>query len=73
MVITVNDPQVPKNMLWATKIAVPIFREIAERVLLYERTKPDKRAYKVEPGGKITSYEINKNFLFTNGLEENKK
>jgi cell division protein FtsI/penicillin-binding protein 2 len=73
LVITVNDPQVPKNMLWATKIAVPIFREIAERVLLYERTKPDKRAYKVEPGGKITSYEINKNFLFTNGLEENKK
>ena len=73
LVVTVDEPKVPKNMLWASKIAVPLFRELAERVLLYERTAPDKREYRVEPGGEITYTEINKDFVLTNGLQQKKK
>ncbi|WP_456455099.1 peptidoglycan D,D-transpeptidase FtsI family protein [Thermovibrio sp.] len=73
LVITVDEPKVPKNMLWASKIAVPIFREIAQRVLLYERTSPDRRKYFFEPGGKISYTEINQNFILTNGLQQKKK
>ena len=73
LVVTVDEPKVPKNMLWASKIAVPLFRELAERVLLYERTAPDRREYRVEPGGKITFTEINKDFILTNGLQQKKK
>ncbi len=73
LVITVDEPKVPKKMLWASKIAVPIFRDIAQRVLLYERTSPDKRKYFFEPGGKISYTEINQNFILTNGLQQKKK
>ncbi|WP_456419323.1 peptidoglycan D,D-transpeptidase FtsI family protein [Thermovibrio sp.] len=73
LVVTVDEPKVPKNMLWASKIAVPLFRELSERVLLYERTAPDKREYRVEPGGEITYTEINKDFVLTNGLQQKKK
>ncbi len=73
LVITVDEPKVPKNMLWASKIAVPIFRDIAQRVLLYERTSPDKRKYFFEAGGKISYTEINQNFVLTNGLQQKKK
>ncbi|WP_456435559.1 peptidoglycan D,D-transpeptidase FtsI family protein [Thermovibrio ammonificans] len=73
LAVTVNEPKVPKNMLWATKIAVPIFRDIAERVLLYERTAPDKKRYTVEPGGNITATEINTDFPFKNGIQQRKK
>ncbi len=73
LVVTVDEPKVPKNMLWASKIAVPLFKELAQRVLLYERTPPDKREYRVKPGGEITYTEINRDFILTNGLEQKKK
>ena len=73
LVVTVDEPKVPRNMLWASKIAVPLFRELSERVLLYERTAPDRRKYEVLPGGEIASTEINQNFLLTNGLQQKKK
>ncbi|WP_457679217.1 peptidoglycan D,D-transpeptidase FtsI family protein [Thermovibrio sp.] len=73
LVVSVIKPKVPKRMLWASKLAVPIFKEIAERVLLYERTKPDRRRYTVNSGGEITYTEINQNFILTNGLQQKKK
>ncbi len=73
LAVTVDEPKVPRNMLWASKIAVPLFRELAERVLLYERVAPDKRSYFVGPGGEIESKETNGDFLLTNGLQGKKK
>jgi len=73
LVVSVDEPKVPRNMLWASKVAVPLFRELAERVLLYERTAPDRRRYEVLPGGEIASTEINQDILLTNGLQQKKK
>ncbi len=73
LVVSVVDPKVPKNMLWASKIAVPIFREIAERVLLYERVVPDRKKYFITGNGCVESVDINKNFTFKNGLQQKKK
>jgi len=73
LVVTVDEPKVPKNMLWASKIAVPLFRELSERVLLYERAAPDKREYRIEPGGDIAYTEINQDFLLTNGIQQKKR
>ena len=73
LVVSVVEPKVPKNMLWASKIAVPIFRDIAERVLLYERVTPDKKEYFIESNGCIGSRDINQDFTFKNGLQQKKK
>ena len=73
LVVSVIEPKVQKNMLWASDIAVPIFREIAERVLLYERTAPDKKEYFVDSKGCIESRDINQDFTFKNGLQQKKK
>lgn len=71
LVVSVVEPKVPKNMLWASKIAVPIFRDIAERVLLYERVAPDRREYFVK-GCCVKSKEFNQGFVFKNGLQQKK-
>ncbi len=73
LVVSVVEPKVPRNMLWASKIAVPIFREISERVLLYERVAPDKKKYFINGNGCVESVDINKNFTFKNGLQQKKK
>ncbi|MEO2083504.1 MAG: penicillin-binding protein 2, partial [Desulfurobacteriaceae bacterium] len=73
LVVSVDEPKVPKNMLWATKIAVPIFKELAERILLYERVAPDRKLYKIDETGNFTAVEINRDFLLTNGLQQEKK
>ncbi len=73
LVVTVVEPKVPKNMLWASKIAVPIFRDIAERTLLYERTVPDRREYYIDDSGNLTYREINTDFVLTNGLQQKEK
>ncbi len=72
LVVSVDEPKVPKNMLWATKIAVPIFRELAERVLLYERIPPDRKLYRIDENGNFTIIDINRDFLLTNGLQQKK-
>ena len=72
LAVTVDEPKVPREKLWASKIAVPVFRELAERILLYERVAPDKRTYFLKEGGRIVSKEINKNFLLKNGLQDSK-
>ena len=73
LVVSVVEPKVQKNMLWASKIAVPIFRDIAERVLLYERVAPDKKEYFIDSNGCIESRDINQSFTFKNGLQQKKK
>ncbi len=73
LVVSVVDPKVPKNMLWASDIAVPIFRDIAERVILYERTAPDRKEYFIDKNGCIESRDINQDFTFKNGLQQKKK
>ena len=73
LVVSVIEPKVSKNMLWASDIAVPIFRDIAERVLLYERTTPDRKEYFIGSNGCIESKDINQNFTFKNGLQQEKK
>jgi cell division protein FtsI (penicillin-binding protein 3) len=72
LAVTVDEPKVPKKELWASKIAVPLFRELAERVLLYERVAPDKREYRVEKDGTIVWLEVNRDYLLTNGLQAKK-
>ena len=72
LVVTVIEPKVPKDMLWASKIAVPIFRDIAERVLLYERIPPDKKRYFLDGNGNFQVEDINQNFPFKNGLQQEK-
>ncbi|ADY73917.1 Peptidoglycan glycosyltransferase [Desulfurobacterium thermolithotrophum DSM 11699] len=72
LVVTVDEPKVPQNMLWASKIAVPIFRELAERILLYERVAPDKKEYILEENGTIVSKEINSDFILKNALHNSK-
>jgi cell division protein FtsI (penicillin-binding protein 3) len=72
LAVTVDEPKVPKRELWASKIAVPLFRELAERVLLYERVAPDKKEYRVGKDGAIFCTEINKGYLLTNGLQKKK-
>jgi len=73
LVVSVDEPQVPKDMLWAGRIAVPLFRELTERILLYERVKPDKLEYLVKRDGEIEVKKINQNFLLTNGFQQRKK
>ncbi len=73
LAVTVDEPKVPKNMLWASKIAVPLFRELAERVLLYERIAPDKKDYTINSSGNIKSWEINTDFTLKNGLQSKEK
>ena len=73
LVVSVIEPKVKKNMLWASKIAVPIFRDIAERTLLYERVKPDKREYYIDKSGNLTYKPINTDFLYKNGLQQKEK
>ena len=73
LVVTVVEPKVPKNMLWASKIAVPVFRDIAERTLLYERIAPDRRKYYIDNLGNLTYSEINTDFVLTNGLQQKGK
>ncbi|MEO2067998.1 MAG: penicillin-binding protein 2 [Desulfurobacteriaceae bacterium] len=70
LAVTVDDPKLPKEKLWASKVAVPIFRELAERVLLYERVAPDKKEYLLKENGEIISIEINQDFLLKNGLQD---
>jgi len=72
LAVTVDEPKVPKNMLWASKIAVPLFRELAERVLLYERVAPDKKEYILRKNGEIVSKEINQDFILKNGIQSSK-
>ncbi|TCK06630.1 peptidoglycan D,D-transpeptidase FtsI family protein [Phorcysia thermohydrogeniphila] len=72
LAVTVDEPKVPKRELWASKIAVPLFRELAERVLLYERVAPDKKEYRVGKDGAILCSEINRDYLLTNGLQTEK-
>jgi cell division protein FtsI (penicillin-binding protein 3) len=69
LAVTVDEPKVPKNMLWASKIAVPLFRELAERVLLYERVSPDRKDYRIRHG-EVVSVDANQDFLLKNGLQE---
>ena len=69
MAVTVDEPKVPKNMLWASKIAVPVFRELAERILLYEREKPDKYRYFFN-GDKMEREPINENFPYKKGYRK---
>ncbi len=66
MAVTVDEPKVPKNELWASKIAVPVFKELAERILLYEREKPDKFKYYFK-GSEIEKQPINENFPYKKG------
>jgi len=73
LAVTVNEPKVPKNMLWASKIAVPIFKDLAERVLLYERLAPDKKNYTLLSNGTIISEDINADFILKNGLADKQK
>ncbi|SMP14247.1 cell division protein FtsI (penicillin-binding protein 3) [Desulfurobacterium pacificum] len=73
LAVTVDEPKVPKNMLWASKIAVPIFRDLAERVLLYERVAPDRKSYTLLSNGTIISKEINTDFILKNGLADKQK
>ncbi len=73
LAVSVVEPKVPKNMLWASKIAVPIFRDIAERVLLYERIAPDKKEYFINSSGCLESRDINQDFKFKNGIQQKKK
>ncbi len=67
LVITVDRPRVSKDKLWASDIAVPMFKEIAERVLLYERTPPDKYKYELTSNGTLLRYRINVNFPLKKG------
>ena len=69
LAVTEDEPKVPKNMLWASKIAVPLFRELAERVLLYERVSPDRKDYRIRHG-EVVSVDANQDFLLKNGLQE---
>ena len=71
--VTVYEPKVKKNMLWASKIAVPIFRDLAERTLLYERIEPDKKSYVLLSNGTIEVKDVNKGFILTNGLADKQK
>ncbi|WP_456484743.1 peptidoglycan D,D-transpeptidase FtsI family protein [Desulfurobacterium sp.] len=69
MVVTVDEPKVPKNKLWASDIAVPVFKEIAERILLYEREKPDKYKY-FFVGDKMERKPINQDFPYKKGYRK---
>ncbi len=69
LAVTVDEPKVGKRMLWASKIAVPIFRDIAERVLLYGRVSPDKFSYKLK-GEDFEKIPINRDFPFSKGFSK---
>ncbi|WP_457567427.1 peptidoglycan D,D-transpeptidase FtsI family protein [Desulfurobacterium sp.] len=69
MVVTVDEPKVPRDKLWASDIAVPVFREIAERILLYEREKPDKYRY-FFVGNKMEKKPINQDFPYKKGYRK---
>ncbi|RUM43433.1 MAG: penicillin-binding protein 2 [Desulfurobacterium sp.] len=73
LAVTVDEPKVPKRELWASKIAVPLFRELAERVLLYERVAPDKRECRLEKDGCVVCSDVNGELLFTDGLARSEK
>jgi len=68
LAVTVDEPRVEKESLWASKTAVPLFRELAERVILYERLKPDKVSYELLDSGEIRKVPVNENFTFKNPL-----
>ena len=69
LAISVDEPKLKRNMLWASKIAVPIFRDIAERVILYERLTPDRKLYTFTSNGTLVARNINANFPYKDGIQ----
>ncbi len=51
LAVLVDEPQVNKTMAWSSKVAVPIFKELAEKVIVKYKLKPDKvRCYLTKTG-----------------------
>ena len=58
LAVLVDEPQVNETMAWSSKIAVPLFKELAEKVIVKYKLKPDKRICYLTRSGKIKCRKI---------------
>jgi len=58
LAVLVDEPQVNETMAWSSKIAVPIFKELAEKVIAKYKLKPDKVKCYLTKSGKIKCRDI---------------
>ena len=70
LAVLVDEPQVNETMAWSSKIAVPIFKELAEKVIVKYKLKPDKVKCYLTKTGKVKcrsiKYYKTKTFHYSN-------